>query len=389
MTLVKLREASFYAIAAALMVLAAVVYTLSLPEVRYEEVSLPLQFRYKYLEEYYEPERARWTDVKSYPPTAFVEGIPWISYEKPYCASTCLQMIAYKYGINASVGYLNFLMGFTYGAYYGEFDGQAFFTPFNDPFAGYVNASRLLGLEYHLLVMNDKELFESLCRYLVSRDVPVVLPVNASRLYGASHFTPHFELLVGYDEEFFYLYEPTGPTKFLLGERGLRFPASLVVKAVNDLCRGFQLPWKYALIYFTRGARPSINLAEVLRRNGLLELGFNYTFGSYRISLGSTAISALAERIERGGLTGQEIAWQLEAASLTRLDNAGFLRLCFPKEEGVAKAAEYLEAAARLYEEALHIISTSPLKAAALLRRAAQYEAEAGRLLVAAGEGGD
>ncbi|RLF06336.1 MAG: hypothetical protein DRK00_01925 [Thermoprotei archaeon] len=379
----KRRETVTHVTVAVLAVLAAVAYTLSLPEVRYGEVSLPLQFRYKYLEESYRPEWASWADVGSYPSTAFIKGVPWISYEKPYCASTCLQMVAYKYGVNASVAYLNFLMGFTYSAYYGEFDEQAFFTPFNDPLAGYVNASRLLGLKYHLLVMNDEELFTSLCRYLVSKDIPVILPINASRLYGEGLFTPHFELLVGYDEQSFYLYEPTGPARFTLGARGLKLPVPLIVQAVNDFCRGFQLPWKYALIYFTGSARLPASLAEVLERNGLLELGSNYTLGSYRIFLGSRAIRALAERLERGELGPRDVAWQLKCAALTRLDNAKFLRSNFPQSEAIVRASEHLEEAARLYEEALHLINASS-KVAELLREAAQHEAEAGELMIAA-----
>jgi len=93
----------------------------------------------------------RWvSDVPKFklPPKAFVKGIPWIGHSSPYHAPACLQMVAYKYGIYENLDFINFIMGFTYGAnlIIGGNDTYIL-TPNSDPFLDFMNASRFLGLE--------------------------------------------------------------------------------------------------------------------------------------------------------------------------------------------------------------------------------------------------
>ncbi len=369
-------------------VLAMVGYVLHLPEVRFEKVNLLLKYQYDYMAEYYKPRWLSRSDIGGYPSSYFVAGVSWISYNKSYCAAICLQMVAYKYGVRKPIEYFNFIMGFTYGAYLGVFDSEIFFIPGGDPFMGYVNASRILGFEYHLLVTNDRELFIDACRYLVSKDIPIILPVNASRLYHAGYFSPHFELLVGYDEDEFYLYEPVESNSvFEFGERGYGFPVDLVVKAVEEMSAGFSQPWRYALIYFTKTGKPVEDLKPVLVTNGRLQVGWNITWGKQAMYLGSNAIKVLAEYVEEGKVGVESIVWSMSLALVSRHDNAEFLRRQFPDNSLVLEAAGYLDEAGRLYGKIIDIsmdgiTPEDRIEIARLLSEAAGYEKEAGLLMI-------
>ena len=112
-----------------IVVLAITCYTLMLPETTMNKTSLWLKFYHDYLKEYYKPRLITKSDIGSYPQLAHVANMPWISYNKSYCASICLQMVTYKHGLNMSLGLLNFIMGFTYGAAYMQYYNFATFIP--------------------------------------------------------------------------------------------------------------------------------------------------------------------------------------------------------------------------------------------------------------------
>ena len=381
------REALVNMVIVLVIVLAMVGYVLHLPEVRFEKVNLLLKYQYDYMAEYYKPRWLSRSDIDGYFSSHFVTGVPWISYNKSYCAATCLQMIAYKYGVRKPIEYFNFIMGFTYGAYLGVFDSEVIFIPGGDPFMGYVNASRILGFEYHLLVTNDRELFIDACRYFVSKDIPVILPVNASRLYHAGYFSPHFELLVGYDDKF-YFYEPVQSNcVFEFGERGYGFPIDLVVKAVEDMSAGFSQPWRYALIYFTKTREPVEDLKLALVTNGRLQVGWNITWGGQAMYLGSYAFKVLAEYVEKGRVDVESIIWSINLALVSRHDNAEFLRRQFPDNSLVLEAADCLDEAGKLYGKIIDIsmdgiTPEDRAEIARLLSEAAEYEKEAGLLMI-------
>lgn len=385
------RRALISAALALLIALAAAGYILHLPGVVFEEVSLKLKFQYDYVLKAYRPRWLSRGEVGSYPTRYSIAGVPWISYNKSYCAATCLQMVAYKYGVREPIEYFNFIMGFTYGAYLGSFEGEVYFIPGGNPFTGYVNASEALGFEHHLLVTNDRELFIDACRYIVSRDIPVILPVNMSRLYHLKWFAPHFELVVGYDEDGFYIYEPVQPKQvFELGRQGLKFPTDLVVRAVEDMSKGFNLPWKYSFIYFTRRGEPVKDLRRFLADNGRLQVGCNITLDGGTFYLGSYAVNALADYIGKGKVRPEAMAWSILLAMTSRKDNAGFLKERFKGDELVSRAANYLEKASELYREVYQIIKDGATpeevgEVVNLLKKASVYEREAGLLMIEAG----
>ncbi|HDM88705.1 MAG TPA: hypothetical protein ENG65_01780 [Candidatus Bathyarchaeota archaeon] len=366
-------------------------YVLHLPEAKFEKVNLRLKFQYDYVVEAYKPKWLSSGDVGSYPSSYFISDVPWISHNKSYCAAICLQMVAYKYGIKEPIEYFSFIMGFTYGAYLGTFNKRVYMIPGGDPFVGYVNASRILNFKYNLLVTSNRRLFVDACRYFISKNIPVILPVNMSRLYNLSFFTPHFELLIGYDGDEFYLYEPVqSKCIFEFGKRGYEFPVDLVVKAVEDMSAAYNLPWKYSLIYFVKIGEPSKDLRKILAVNGKLQVGRNFTLDSSSMYFGSYALKVLADYISKGKMGINDMIWSIMLAYTSRIDNAKFLKERFSDDKLVLEAAEYLAKAANIYgriiELAVDGVSTEDEKEIiSLLKEASVYERRAGILMIEAG----
>ena len=370
----------------ALAVLGAIVYVISLPEVTVEETGLWLKPFLDYIEKEYEPKWISEADIGQYPSEAHVSNVPWISYNKSYCASTCLQMVAYKYGIREPVEYFNFLMSFTYGASMEVFNSFAFFIPGSDPIPGFKQASKYLGLQYHFLVTSDKKLFLDMCKYLVSQDKPVILPVDAGKLYNLTYPALHFVLLVGYRGEMFYIYEPVlGEEKFSLDEEGVEFSKEAILEAAGVFNEVFHLPWKYSLIYFTKAGEPVKNLAPLLRKNGELQVGFKY----FIICTGAKAIETLANHTAQGKINLEEQMFGIHLAMVSRFDNAKFLKTRFSDNKLVVEAANKLEEAAKIYEQILELMRNGITphereQIVNLLFQAAKYEEDAGKLLIKA-----
>ncbi|RLG71762.1 MAG: hypothetical protein DRO08_04245 [Thermoprotei archaeon] len=369
-----------------LAILGATIYVMCLPEVTIEETGLWLKPLYVYVEKEYEPVWISKASIGQYPLEAHVTGVPWISYNKSYCASTCLQMVAYKYSIKEPVEYFNFLMSFTYGASMEVFNSFAFFIPGSDPIPGFKQASKYLGLQYHFLVTSDKKLFLDMCKYLVSQDKPVVLPVDAGKLYNLTYPALHFVLLVGYRGEMFYIYEPVlGEEKFSLDEEGVEFSKEAILEAAGVFNEVFHLPWKYSLIYFTKAGEPVKNLAPLLRKNGELQVGFKY----FIICTGAKAIETLANHTAQGKINLEEQMFGIYLAMVSRFDNAKFLKTRFSDNKLVVEAASKLEEAAKIYEQILELMRNGITphereQIVNLLFQAAKYEEDAGKLLIKA-----
>ncbi len=374
-----------------IIVLAMAGYVLHLPEVKFENVNLRLKFQYDYVLEAYKPKWLSSGDVGSYPSSHFIADVPWISSKESYCAARCLQMVAYKYGIKEPIEYFNFIMGFTYGAYLGTFNNRVYMIPGGDPFVGYINASKILNFKYNLLVTSDRRLFVDACRYFISNNIPLILPVNMSRLYNLSFFAPHFELLIGYDGDEFYLYEPVqSRCIFEFGKRGYGFPADLVVKAVEDMSAAYNLPWKYSLIYFVKIGEPSKDLREILAVNGKLQVGRNFTLDSSSMYFGSYAFKVLADYISKGKVKINDIIWSIMLAYTSRTGNAKFLKERFEGDKLVLEAVEYLAKAANVYGRIIELAGdgVSPedeKEIISFLKEASVYERKAGILMIEAG----
>jgi len=367
-----------------LSILGVIIYITYLPEVTFEKTGLWLKPFIEYLEKEYEPNWIDSSELGQYPLSAYVSNIPWISYNKSYCAAICLQMIAYKYGIDKPIEYFNFIMSFTYGANLLTYDSP-FFIPGSDPVSGFKQASKYLGFKYHFLVTNDEKLFIDACKYLVSKDIPVILPVDAGKLYGTQYVAPHFELLIGYENDFFYIYEPvSNSSMFIWNATGLKFSIRAVVDANKRMNEIFHEPWRHSLVYFTKEGEPTRDITPLLKRNGELQLGSKYPIGY----TGAKAIEALANYTIQGKIGG-EVIFGIQLAMISRFDNAKFLRMQFSGNNLVLEAADRLHKAAEIYSEILELAKDGITvrerqQIANLLFQAAEYEEEAGNLLIKA-----
>jgi len=224
------------------------------------------------------------------------EGVPWLARGgRLYSAVACLRMAALALGVNASWGYLELITGITYGAFavpregfllfiplgdpleelitgitYGAFavprEGFLLFIPLGDPLEGLARASRFLGLTHATLVTNDPSAFVKACKYYISRGVPVIIPVNATVLYGREQ-PLGFILLIGYNGSEFYAYDPA--VKVVGGPRTpLKFRSDHVARACRSFSSAFGLPWSYSLVVFERAGGRAADVREALRACG-------------------------------------------------------------------------------------------------------------------------
>jgi len=346
-------------------------------------VFLPSYFQQKYFYDAYKPQELETQAIGSFPSEYRIEGVPWISHEKAYCHSTTLQMIAYKHGIEKPIGYYNFIMGWTYGAAYrGDL---TVFGPYTDPIPSSIAAAPYLGLEMKYLTTNDPDLFINGVRFYLSKEYPVGIQLNAAMLWDEEGFSPHSELLVGYDKSGFYYFETAKEDRFIEDAEGLKVSDQILIEAVSNVNEEFDRPWKFALTIYEEGERKE-DLTEIWMRNGEGLIGSKF----WNMASGAPAIKEFASDIKESG----EIKnlWALETLSYTRLDNAEFLEEYFAGDEEVKEAAELLRNAGECYDKALEI-AKSDIKnegkvneVAEWLIKGACFEEEAGKIFLSKGE---
>ncbi len=357
-------------------------YVLSLPEVPLAKADISSSYRLTYVLSAYGIEELG-SITEEPPPSAIIADVPAISYEKQYCATTCLQMIAKYYGIDYSIDNLNFFTGFSYGATLFSYGNSTFFLPYSDPFAGLKNASDYLGLRYRFLVTDGNEAFIKAIKSFIASGTPVIVPVNAARLYSFEGFAPHFELVVGYEGDEFIIHEPVKP--YPGAPSVIRSGMELISKANEDLMRSFGMMWAHGFGVHEPGGEKVKEFAGALRNVGSLEKGFLFEGANVTIATGSYAIEKLADAVEEGEIDPGYLAVIIEMAQQTRADNARFIGE-IPNCMEAFQAAALLQNASCIYEEVLDIIPNREggwaERAASLLRLVARKEMLAGDLLI-------
>jgi len=339
-------------------------------------------FQQKYYRDTYKPQELEAQVISGFPAEYHIKDIPWISYEKSYCHSISLQMIASKHGVKKPLGYYNFIMGWTYGAaYLGDRFG-----PYTDPIPGSIAAAPYLGLKMNYLTTNDPDLFINVLRFYLSKEYPVEIQLNAAILWDKKEFLPHSELLVGYDESGFYYFETVIKEEgFTKQAEGLNVTDRILIEAVADGNEEFGRPWKFALTIFEKGEKKE-DMSEIWIRNGEGLIGSKF----WRMASGAPAIKEFAFDIKES----EEIKnlWALEALSYTRLDNTKFLEQYFADDKEIKEAAELLRKAGAYYDKALEIVKgdiKSEKKLAEvteLLIKGADLEEKAGKIFLSKGE---
>lgn len=345
-------------------------------------LALPNYFQQKYFHEAYMPRSFENEAIGGFPSEYKIGEIPWISYEKAYCESAALQMVAYKHGMKPSISYINFLMGFTYGAFHPGDPIQ--FLPYNDPITGSRLAAPYLGLRMEHLTTNDPDAFLRAIRFYLSKDYPVDIQLNAAMIWEQQGIMPHSELIVGYDAAGFYFFETTMKHHYIEEAKGLRITDRLLIEAVSNLNETYGRPWRFALSIFEKDNQIE-DLSQVMIRNGETLVGSKQG----PIAWGATAIREFVSRIRENG--DLENIGPLEAMSYTRLDNALFLEQFFAYDTEIGQAAELLRKADACYKQALEMAIDNTKRReyidelANLLVTGANYEEEAGIVLMSRG----
>jgi hypothetical protein len=328
-------------------------------------------FQHKYLQNEYQPEELQIDAIGSFPSEYHLKDIPWISYKESYCQSASLQMIAHYHGIEESLDYFNFLMGFSYSA--ASFGNWQSFMPWSDPEPGFRVAAPYLGLKRRYMVTNNGESLLKALKFYLSKAYPIRIAHNSRAIRGKKGFSGHSVVLVEYNEADFYYYETGGEDRFSEGEKGIKVTDRTLINAMRDIHERFNHPWKFSFTIFEKAEKVK-NPREIWKRNGKLLIGSKWG----PICQGSFAIKEFALQIEREeddlksqSATDKEepnaelsivdvdispwdyIRWKLKAASYTRRDNAKFIKEYFSSDKEVVNAAQALEEAIKCYEEAL------------------------------------
>jgi len=335
----------------------------------------------------YKPLKLSAEAIGDFPPSYQLDDVPWIATKESYCQSNTLQMIVAQKGIEKPRGYLNFLMGFTYGAF--EMPAGLGLFPYTDPETGFVVAAPYLGLVRRYYVTNDKSLYLDALRYYLSQGYPVRVGLNACTLRGEECQWPHSELLVGYDEMSFYYYETVmdEPRHLPPGEKGIQVPYQTLLEAVQGQAKIFSYPYRYSLTIFEEGPVEE-DLGPIWARNGRSLIG-----GAAYTYWGAGAIERLAKRVKEWGieLDVSKVRWGIDAAAYTRRDNATYLREAFAGQADIERAADLFDEAAKLYVEALSALEKGIANQAeadgiaGMLSRAAAIEREIGKIFLARG----
>jgi hypothetical protein len=323
-----------------------------------------------------------------------LDSVPWISSRVGVCQSTALQMIAAHHGIDKPRRYFDFLMGFTYGASLRP-DSGWWNTIGTDPETGLMTAAPYLGLARHYYTANDPALYLDALRTYLAEGYPIRVPLDMGALYGQPQALPHNEVLVGYDGQGFYYYEPTcrppapcQPAHLPPGEPGLYVAGHRLLQAVASESALFAYPWRYPFVLFVPGTRQH-DLAPVWRQNGQALVG-GQRWGQ---CWGAVAIELQAAEVEHCGqhFDVAKIELGLEVGVATRPDNALYLREAFPEQPELLEAASLFDQAAQCYQAALEasrrgIVDQATATAIARwLRQAAGVERTAGQIFLAVG----
>ncbi|WP_322512361.1 hypothetical protein [Chloroflexus sp.] len=326
-----------------------------------------------YYETTYQPRRATMADAKPAPLSWKLSNVPWIAADGPLCQSTSLQMIAAQHGHLQPRPAIDLLMSFTYG--FMMRPGGNDLIPFGlDPEVGMRNAAPYLGLQRQYYVTDEPDVFIALARSFIAQGYPVRVALDMGALYGSTEFIGHSNVLIGYDEEHFYLYEtvclppaPCQPGQLPAGEQGIKVSTQQLLDAIASQARTFQYPWRYNLTIFTP-TEPATDLRPVWQQLAQTILGAS----QYGPPSGVAALEQWIDEIEAGRVTPAQIQATMPLAARLRRENAAFLSERFATEPTIAQAASQLAAAATYYEQAA--AATEPVQIAALLRHAAAAE---------------
>jgi len=314
---------------------------------------------FDYVKAEYDPLAISQEIIGDFPESHFIEGLTWISSNKAYCIPTCMQMIGEWKGIKKPVSYYNWLMGNTYGAFYK--DSFTSFMPLADPIKGIMFASKYLGLHRFFYSTEKQELCVKAIKTFISKGYPVFVMIDYNVFTDDDFFFPHAELLVGYDRNTFYYYEPGFSDRFTQGKRGLKAPISTMMKGIYSLSTYKQVPSnRYFFMIFKDDVKKT-DIKAVWKRNAGLLKGKKIAI--VNLADGAKAVKSLAadirnKRVPEWGFKHLLPLW-FKVGSYSRKDNALFIRNTFPQNQTLQRVAELFLEASRYYNEIVRLLENS------------------------------
>lgn len=349
-------------------------------------------FIQQYYEASYQPAPLTEAELGSPPATLRLNTVPWFSESAFLCQSLSARMLAAQQGVEQPRTFVDFVMGFTWGA--SAVPRQTGFFPGQDPEVGFLRAAPFLGFERRYLVTDDRETFLRAVKTQLSKNRAVRVALDRSVLLEQRDVVPHSVVLVGYDESSVEYYDPTceNATRCAAGELppgapGLRVSTDRLLTAIESHALVFQYPWRYQLMVFEprSGAKP--NLDAVLVENARALIG-RKTQGP---STGSVAVSDTAATLRRHGdsVLSPALLRGVKLAAQVRRENAETLLTLFSGRLELAKAAELLDGAGKHYGLAATALDGKQLEVAATeLEEAAKSDHAAGMAIVTSADAG-
>ena len=341
-------------------------------------------FQHKYYKKSYHPKEIVESEVSlSVPKEYQILDAPCISYEKGYCHSTSLQMVSARFGVTKNIHYYNWIMGFTYSAFFNNYAGITSFWPINDPELGLEQGCPHVGLKRTYYTSSDKNIYIKAIKSYISKAYPVRVAVNSATLYKRDGFYGHSIILIGYNKDSVHYYETGGQNRNLLNYTGEKTDWNTLMKSVESISVYFNYPWKYSLNIFEQISSKE-DIKDILRYNGKSLQGNKYG----PVSTGSKAIKALAIYISKHEIS--ERGWEhlklvTDIGRYSRIDNADFINLHFPANNNMQVAALELRRSGENFEEILSLLKNKENNKAIiieLLISSSNLENEAGKILI-------
>lgn len=334
------------------------------------------------------PTGLRPQDLATFPDSCWITGIKWKSDPRAYCATVSFQMACAAEGVERPLEYLNWLTGYTYGAFFGQDLRYFYFGSHTHP--GIEFGAPYLGLKRVYLSAPDREDYVRAIKTQIARGKPVEVGLNSNSLYGHQGFSPHSNLITGYNERSFFVYE-TSASQYVktvrsTEETGNLMPVERLIQAVEEMKNE---PAAYTFTILEHGDKRTDEKA-IWRRNGHLLVG-----RGEEPKTGANAIHAAAERVRSGALRPEEgwnLRYMLERGGYSQKDNAAFIRQQDPKAPELEKAADLLAESGELLTKAFRMTHSQTgevlekNRVADNLDHAAEKEREAGEWLMKYGE---
>jgi hypothetical protein len=323
------------------------------------------------------------TAYRAYPESCRITDIPWTPEKKAYCATVSFQMALAALGQKQSLDTVNWLTGYTYGAFYERKSGRFYFGSHTNP--GIQFAAPLLGVSRQYYFTGTAQEFVRAIKSFVSHGQPVEVSLNSATLVGVTgSFAAHSELITGFDEHNFFVYETSqvGQSYFVKSTPivGNLVPIETIVQAVEQLADRTREAARYTFTVFDSSPKTG-TWADVWKRNGALTQGKS----SRSFEYGAMAIQDFGAQFSGFRPSQSDVAedpeFIFEWGRYARADNAAFIRASTTNDSPMRFVATLFDDASAAYQQAWNA-RHDPARVREQMQLASEKETLAGELMI-------